>query len=95
VLIDPIATNIHHSRTTREVVYTRLDTCQRSFEDFVFKKELWTSALVRKLPWHAASFRLDDCVPQTPSLIAVGVHGSHHDTLFRCVACLSPRWLTT
>jgi len=72
VLIDPIATNIHHSRTTREVVYTRLDTCQRSFEDFVFKKELWTSALVRKLPWHAASFRLDDCVPQTPSLIAVG-----------------------
>jgi len=73
VLIDPIATNLHHSRSTREVVFTRVDSLQASFEDFVFKKELWTSSVVaRHLPWHEASWWLDECVPQTPTLIAVG-----------------------
>lgn len=53
VLIDPIAVNLHHSRTTREVIYTRLDSAQASFEDFLFKKELFTSILItRHLPWH-------------------------------------------
>ena len=32
--IDPIACNIHHARTSREFVYTRVETPQRSFEDF-------------------------------------------------------------
>jgi len=73
VLIDPIAVNLHHSRTTREVIFTRLDSAQASFEDFLFKKELWTAALVaRQLPWYEASFWLDDCEAQTPALIAVG-----------------------
>lgn len=62
VLIDPIAINLHHARTTREVVYTRLDSAQSSFEDFLFKKELWTAILIaRHLPWDQASFWLDDC----------------------------------
>jgi hypothetical protein len=34
VYIDPIACNIHHARTSREFVYTRVETPQRSFEDF-------------------------------------------------------------
>ena len=73
VLIDPIAVNLHHSRTTREVIFTRLDSAQASFEDWMFKKELWTSTLLaRHLAWHEAAFWLDDCVPQTPTLIAVG-----------------------
>ena len=33
VYIDPIACNVHHARTTREFVYTRVETPQRSFED--------------------------------------------------------------
>ena len=71
--IDPIACNIHHARTTREFVYTRVATPQRSFEDFLFKKELWTSTLIaRHLPWDRAAVWLDDCAPQTPTLIAVG-----------------------
>jgi len=73
VLIDPIAINLHHARTTREVVYTRLDSAQSSFEDFLFKKELWTAILIaRHLPWDQASFWLDDCRAQTPTLVAVG-----------------------
>ena len=71
--IDPIACNIHHARTTREFVYTRVETPQRSFEDFLFKKELWTSIVIaRHLPWDLAGVWLDDCTPQTPTLIAVG-----------------------
>ena len=73
VLIDPIAVNLHHSRTTREVVYTPLETAQASFEDFLFKKELWTATLIaRHLPWFEASFWLDDCIAKVPTLIAVG-----------------------
>ena len=73
VLIDPIAVNMHHARSTREVIFTRLDSAQASFEDFLFKKELWTSTLVaRHVPWHEASFWLDECVANVPTLIAVG-----------------------
>ena len=73
VLIDPIAVNLHHARTTREVIFTRLDSAQASFEDFLFKKELWTATLVaRHLPWYEASFWLDDCAARSPTLIAVG-----------------------
>ena len=44
-----------------------------SFEDFLFKKELWTATLIaRHLPWYEASFWLDDCVPSTPTLIVAG-----------------------
>ena len=72
MLIDPIAINLHHARTTREVVFTRLDSAQASFEDFLFKKELWTSTLIaRHLPWYEASFWLDDCNARQPTLIAV------------------------
>ena len=94
MLIDPIAVNLHHARTTREVVFTRLDSAQvrltplsiplshahvsrrlqASFEDFLFKKELWTSVLIaRHLPWHEASFWLEDAVAHSPTLIAVGM----------------------
>mmetsp|Transcript_23334 Transcript_23334/g.43333 ORF Transcript_23334/g.43333 Transcript_23334/m.43333 type:complete len:1018 (+) Transcript_23334:108-3161(+) len=73
VLIDPIATNLHHARTSREVVFTRLDSAQASFEDYIFKKEFWTiTYLQRQFQWDEASYWLDDCVPQTPTLIAVG-----------------------
>ena len=42
-------------------------------QDFLFKKELWTSILIaRHLPWDLAGVWLDDCTPQTPTLIAVG-----------------------
>lgn len=73
VLIDPIATNLHHARTSREVIFTRLDSAQASFEDYFFKKELWNSIfLQRKFEWYEASYWLEECVPQTPTLIAVG-----------------------
>ena len=72
-LIDPIAVNLHHARSTREVMFTRLDSAQASFEDFLFKKELWTAILIaRHVPWHKAAYWLDDCVAHRPTLIAVG-----------------------
>eukprot|EP00966_Prymnesium_polylepis_P090553 2096968-Prymnesium_polylepis.1 len=73
VFIDPIACGLHHSRTTREFVYTRIERMQHSIEDYIFKKELWTATVIaRHLPWHDASLWLDDCVPAAPTLLAVG-----------------------
>jgi hypothetical protein len=73
VLIDPIPTTLYHARTLREVVFTPLNTCQESLEDYLFKKELWTSIEVQKrVPWQEASFWLEECFPQTPTLIVVG-----------------------
>mmetsp|Transcript_68491 Transcript_68491/g.135698 ORF Transcript_68491/g.135698 Transcript_68491/m.135698 type:complete len:137 (-) Transcript_68491:224-634(-) len=64
---------MHHARTTREVIFTPLTSAQSSFEDFLFKKELWTSTLIaRHIPWHDASFWLEDCAAVTPTLIGVG-----------------------
>ena len=77
VLIDPIACNLHHARTTREFVHTRIETVKDSFEDFLFKKELWTSIVIaRKLSWHEGSMWPDDCVPSVPTLVAVGTSDS-------------------
>lgn len=38
VFIDPVACGLHHSRTTREFVYTRIEGMQESIEDYIFKK---------------------------------------------------------
>ena len=77
VLIDPIACNLHHAKTTREFVYTPIETMKDSFEDFLFKKELWTSIVIaRKLSWHEGSMWPDDCVPSVPTLVAVGTSDS-------------------
>ncbi|KAL1530452.1 hypothetical protein AB1Y20_001355 [Prymnesium parvum] len=73
VLIDPVACGLHHSRTSREFVYTRIENMRQSIEDYIFKKELWTTiANARHLPWHDAELWLDDCSPSVPTLLAVG-----------------------
>ena len=77
VLIDPISCNLHHAKTTREFVYTPIESAKDSFEDFLFKKELWTSNVIaRQLCWHEGATWLDDCVPHVPTLCAVGTADS-------------------
>lgn len=73
VLLDPIACMLHHARTTREFVYTPVRSCQQSLEDYLFKKELWTSIVIaRQLSWHEGAAWVDSFVPQVPTLVAVG-----------------------
>ena len=73
VLVDPIATMLHHATTTREYVYTSLATLEDALFDFVFKKELWTGIVVSKhLPPHEASFFVEDACAHTPMLVAIG-----------------------
>ena len=73
VLLDPIATLLHHSTTTREFVYRPISGLADAVADYLFKKELWTSlAVARSLVFHEASFFLEDCSARRPTLVAVG-----------------------
>ena len=73
VLLDPIATLLHHSTTTREFVYRPIAGLADAIADYLFKKELWTSlAVSRSLVFHEASFLLEDCSARRPTLVAVG-----------------------
>ena len=73
VLIDPVACLLHHATTTSAFVYNRLHSLEEAAMDFLFKKELWSAIVVsRHLPWHEASFFLDDCNAHVPTLVTVG-----------------------
>ena len=73
VLIDPVACLLHHATTTSAFVYNELHSLEDATMDYLFKKELWSAIVVsRHLPWHEASFFVDDAAASVPTLVTVG-----------------------
>ena len=70
--IDPICVGMHDARVTRAFCSTPADSVKHETDNFFFKTELRTSAVVaRHLWWYEAATWLHDVRPHTPTLVAL------------------------